>query len=37
MIQTVEALSATELKVLLRDGTERWISIQDLNGKKTKR
>ena len=37
MIQTVEALSATELKVLLRDGTERWISIKDLNGKKTKR
>jgi hypothetical protein len=34
MIQTVEALSATELSVLLRDGTEHRISIKDLNSNK---
>jgi hypothetical protein len=34
MIQTVEALSATELSVLLRDGTEHRISIENLNSNK---
>ena len=33
MVKTVEALSATELKVILRDGREHWVSIEGLHRK----